>query len=190
VNPAWVAFAARRLAREAPAVCSVVGFPLGANRSSIKAAETLRAIEDGASEIDMVMARGHLLSGAGGEAYVRDDIAAVVEAAQGRVVKVILETAELDERHIERACGLAAQAGASFVKTSTGFGSGGASVDAVRVMKRAVGNRLGIKASGGISSLGEALAMVDAGADRLGMSASVAILEDYGRWRPDERGAK
>lgn len=175
VSPVWVPVAAEELAGATPKVCTVVGFPHGAVRTPVKAFETELAVRDGADEIDMVIGIGRLKSGRYAE--VEDDIRAVVEAAQGRTVKVILETALLTDEEKVIACVLAQNAGADFVKTSTGFASGGASPQDVALMRRVVGDTMGVKASGGIRSLEDALAMVEHGATRLGASASVAILK-------------
>jgi deoxyribose-phosphate aldolase len=177
VNPCWVAHAKQRLHGTRVRVCTVVGFPLGANTSHIKAAEAAHAIVQGADELDMVMNVGWFRSG--NFEPVRDDIAAVVAAAEGRVVKVILEIALLDLEGIERACELALAGGASFVKTSTGFGPGGATVQAIQAMRRVVGPTIGVKASGGIRTAEVARAMLEAGASRIGASASVTILRDW-----------
>ena len=175
VSPVWVPVAASELAGATPLVCTVIGFPHGANRSVIKAAETAQAIRDGAEEIDMVLSIALLKS----ERYadVEADIRGVVEAAQGRTVKVILETALLTDEEKVIACVLAQNAGAGFVKTSTGFASGGASPQDVALMRRVVGDAMGVKASGGVRSAEDAFAMVEAGATRLGASAGVAILK-------------
>jgi deoxyribose-phosphate aldolase len=177
VNPCWVAHAKQRLQDTDVRVCTVVGFPLGANTTRIKVAEAAHAIVEGADELDMVMNVGWFRSGE--DQHVRDDIAAVVATAEGRVVKVILEIALLDLAGIERACELALAGGASFVKTSTGFGPGGATVEAVEAMRRVVGPTIGVKASGGIRNTSTARAMLEAGASRIGASASVAILADW-----------
>jgi deoxyribose-phosphate aldolase len=177
VNPCWVAHAKQRLRDSEVRVCTVVGFPLGANSTRIKAAEAAHAVVEGADELDMVMNVGWFRSGDGER--VRDDIAAVVAAAEGRVVKVILEIALLDLDGIERACELALAGGASFVKTSTGFGPGGATVEAIALMRRVVGPTIGVKASGGIRNAETARAMLEAGASRIGASASLAILADW-----------
>ena len=175
VNPTWVAFAAAELQGEPTAVCTVIGFPLGANTSATKAFETKDAIDNGADEVDMVINVGALKSGL--EEEVQADIAAVVAAAKDRaLVKVILETALLTKEEIVRGCELAQAAGADFVKTSTGFSTGGATVEDVRLMRETVGPKMGVKASGGIHNDTQALAMIEAGASRLGTSASVAIL--------------
>lgn len=176
VNPRWVPLCARRLVNQPVAVCSVVGFPLGASRTPIKVDEARLAVEDGADEIDMVLDVGSLLEA--DTARVREDIEAVVDAVAGRVVKVILETSLLTEEAKRRACHAAREAGAHFVKTSTGFGGGGATVADVRLMRSVVRDGMRIKASGGIRDYATAVAMVEAGADRLGCSASVAIVSE------------
>lgn len=176
VNPARVALASQTLRDSAVRVCSVVGFPLGASISSVKALETVRAVADGADEIDMVIGIGALKEGA--EEQVAGDIAGVVEAAGGRIVKVILETCLLSEEEKIRGCRLAERAGAHFVKTSTGFGGGGATVADVSLMRRSIGDSMQMKGSGGIRTLVDALRLIEAGADRLGASASVAILRE------------
>lgn len=175
INPTWVKFAAEKLAGEPIAVCTVIGFPLGANSSEVKAYETTDAINNGADEVDMVINIGALKS----KQYkkVQSDIEAVVQAAKDRaLVKVIIETALLDKEEIVKACELAKAAGADFVKTSTGFSTGGAVVEDVRLMRETVGPEMGVKASGGIHNEAEAMAMVEAGASRLGTSASIAIV--------------
>ncbi|KIG16308.1 Deoxyribose-phosphate aldolase [Enhygromyxa salina] len=183
VNPCWAARAKQQLDGSEVRVCTVIGFPLGANATAGKAAEARVAVDDGADELDMVMNVGWLLDGR--EQQVRDDIAAVVDAGQGRVVKVILEIALLDEQAmIARACELAVAGGASFVKTSTGFGPGGATLEAVRVMRRTVGETIGVKASGGIRDAATARRMIEAGASRLGASASLRILAEWGAAQP------
>ena len=162
---------------EGLAVAAVVGFPSGAHHSSIKAAEAARAVADGAGEIDMVAPLG--AAKAGDIAAVEADIRAVREATRGAVLKVLLESAALGEEELRECCLAAERAGADFVKTSTGFHpSGGATVEAVRVMADAVGGRLGIKASGGIRDVATAEAMLDAGATRLGCSGSAALLAE------------
>lgn len=177
VNPCYVPLAAGLLDGTPAAVCSVVGFPLGANRTSLKASEAAAAAEDGAAEIDMVINVGLLKSGR--LDYVEADIRAVVDALGDDIVtKVILETALLSDEEKVIGCLLAKAAGADFVKTSTGFSSGGANIDDVRLMRRAVGRAMGVKASGGIRTAAQARAMVKAGATRIGASASVAIVRD------------
>jgi deoxyribose-phosphate aldolase len=178
VNPWWVSRAAQQLKEANVHVCTVVGFPLGVTTTEAKVAETRKAITDGASEIDMVMNIGAFKSG--DHKGVEEDIRAVVRAADGRTVKVILETGFLDEREIRTACELAKAAGAHFVKTSTGFGPGGATVEAVRIMRETVGREMGVKASGGIRDLATAKKMVSAGANRIGTSSGVAIVEEMG----------
>ncbi len=175
ISPVWVPVAAEALAGATSVVCTVVGFPSGAVRTVVKAYETEVAVADGAQEIDMVIAIGRLKSAQ--YDAVEADIRAVVAAAQGRTTKVILETALLTDEEKVIACVLAQNAGADFVKTSTGFSSGGASPQDVALMRRVVGPAMGVKASGGIRSLEDAQTMVDAGASRLGASASVAILK-------------
>ena len=174
VNPAAVPLATECLAGSAVKPCAVIGFPLGANATRIKAAEAALAVEQGAAEVDMVISVGTLKSGRGTD--VESDIRAVVAAAGGALVKVILETCFLSDEEKRTACRLAVNAGAHFVKTSTGFGSGGATVEDVRLMRAAVGPTLGVKASGGIRTLADALAMLDAGATRIGTSSGPAIL--------------
>lgn len=175
VNPRWVEHADAQLTGTDVLVCSVAGFPLGATTSRTKALEAERAVRDGASEIDMVLDVGGLLDGR--HASVRSDIETVKKAIGTTVLKVILETAFLDPKEIRVACQLAVDAGAQFVKTSTGFGPGGATPEAVRLMREAVGSDVGVKASGGIRDLPTALELIDAGATRLGASATVSILE-------------
>ena len=153
----------------------MIGFPLGFHDSEVKAFETRRAIRDGAEELDVVIHVGALKSGR--EQAVRDDLAQVRRAAEGRVVKAILETALLEPAEIESACRAAVDARLDFVKTSTGFGPGGATLEAVRLMRATVGERLGVKASGGITDAAQALAFIECGATRLGTSRSVEILD-------------
>lgn len=178
VAPVWVALAALELAGSPVRVASVIGFPHGNTLPEAKAQEARLALQAGASELDMVLQVGGLKGG--DTALVLRDIAGVVHAARerGARVKVILETALLTDAEKRLGCQLAEQAGADFVKTSTGFGPGGATEADVRLLRSAVGGRLGVKASGGIRSLAQALAMVRAGASRLGTSASVSILAE------------
>jgi deoxyribose-phosphate aldolase len=179
INPVFVAQAARRLRQASVVVCSVVGFPLGTQRSDVKALEARRAIDDGAGEIDMVIHVGALRAGQPGA--VRDDIAAVVEACRRGAArcKVILENALLDERLILEGCAAAVAAEADFVKTSTGFGPGGARVEDVALMARAVrAAGLGVKAAGGIRTYAQFREMVAAGATRVGTSAGLRIVEE------------
>lgn len=175
VNSMWVQAASEALEGSGVRVSAVVGFPLGASLTEVKAFEAAKAAEHGASDIDMVMAVGALL--AGDEDYVREDIRAVVDAVRGKaIVKVILETGYLNEEQKRTACRLAEEAGAHFVKTSTGFGPGGATVEDVALMKAAVSPNVQVKASGGVRDLTAALAMIQAGATRLGTSSGVAII--------------
>ena len=176
VQPSRVALAHTCLMGQVP-VCTVIGFPLGANRPQTKAAEARLAVHEGAHELDVVIALGLLRDGAHDEVIA--DLAGVVAAAEGRLVKVILETALLEPAEIDLACQLAVAAGAGFVKTSTGFGSGGATVEAVARMRRAVGPKVGVKASGGIGDAATARAMLAAGATRLGASASLKLLAEW-----------
>jgi deoxyribose-phosphate aldolase len=177
VNPYWVPLAAGQLEGSAVKVCTVIGFPLGANRTSTKVAETETAVGEGAAEIDMVINIGELKSGH--DDAVRRDIQAVADAAHkgGAILKVIIETALLDNDQKATACTLAQAAGAEFVKTSTGFSTGGATVPDVELMRRTVGPEMGVKASGGIRSLEDVKNMVAAGATRIGASAGVKIVE-------------
>ena len=174
VNPIHVADAAVLLKGGAPLVCSVVGFPFGTHTQAAKAAETVEVIRLGAQEVDMVLRIGALKEGRDDE--VAEDIAAVVHAAGGCPVKVILETCYLTAEEKVRACLLAVKAGAAFVKTSTGYGSAGATVADLHLMRKTVGEGIGVKAAGGIRTLADALAMIEAGANRIGASASVAII--------------
>ncbi|MEL6893635.1 MAG: deoxyribose-phosphate aldolase [Actinomycetota bacterium] len=174
VNGAWVSSVAERLAGSDVVACSVVGFPLGAMEPNAIAHETIRALEDGAAEIDMVVPIGPLL--AGDEATVATTIRTVRSVNGLGLLKVILETGALSDEQIALASRIAVGEGAEFVKTSTGFHpSGGATVDAVRIMRETVGPDVGIKASGGIRTVADAEAMVAAGATRLGMSATGAL---------------
>lgn len=154
--------------------CVVIGFPLGAVSSEVKAFETALAVKNGADEIDMVINVGALKEEK--YDYVRDDIKAVRNECSGKILKVIIETCLLTDEEKEKACLLAVEAGADFVKTSTGFSTGGATVHDVALMKRVVGNRAKVKASGGIRDYNTAQAMIEAGADRLGTSATVKIV--------------
>ena len=175
VNPVFVEQCAGLLKGSKVGLATVVGFPLGATTTSIKAREAWEAIRQGATEIDMVMAIG-LFKG-GNLVAVQRDIAEVVTASEGKIVKVILETSLLTPEEIATASRLAADAGAGYVKTSTGFGSRGASVEDVKTMKAAVGERCLIKASGGIRTREAAIAMIEAGASRIGTSAGVSIVK-------------
>ena len=175
VQPYWVQRAAEALAGSDTHVVSVVGFPHGCDSADVKAHAAATAVADGAREIDTVMNFGALRSGAIADAVA--DVAAVVRAVPGIPVKVILESAALDDAHKRLACRIALDAGAAFVKTSTGFHpSGGATVHDVHLMRATVGAGTGVKASGGIRTLDDVRAMLDAGANRIGTSASAAIL--------------
>ena len=175
VNGSQVELAARLLAGSEVLPIAVVGVPLGAMTPEAKAFEAADAVRRGAREIDTVIHVGALK--AGDDAHVERDIAAVVTAARPWPVKVILETSLLDDEQKLRACALAKAAGAAYVKTSTGFGGGGATAADVALMRRAVGDELGVKASGGVRTAEDAMRMLRAGADRIGASASVAIVE-------------
>lgn len=175
VNGSWVAIARRMLEGSSVKVISVAGFPLGAMTADAKRRETERAVEDGADEIDFVINIGRLKQG--DTRYILDEIAAAVRAAGGRTVKAILETCFLSRDEKILACRLAMEGGARFVKTSTGFASSGATVQDVKLMREIVGPGFGVKASGGIRNRETAIAMLEAGANRLGTSASVAIIK-------------
>jgi deoxyribose-phosphate aldolase len=178
VNPFWAKFAAGELGDSPVKVCTVAGFPLGATSTSAKVAETLAAMRDGAREIDMVINIGALRGGE--RAIVKSDIQSVAAACheRGAIVKVIIETALLDDAQKALACRLAQDSGADFVKTSTGFSKAGATAADVALMRRTVGKSMGVKASGGIRTLADLRAMVTAGATRIGASASVRIMEE------------
>ena len=184
VNPVWAGLCAGRLSDSAVRVCTVVGFPLGATLTGVKAYEAERMVASGAAEVDMVMDIGALKGG--DVERVRDDIAAVAAACHdgGAVVKVIIETVLLTRNEIVAACVIAQDAGTDFVKTSTGFGGGGATVEDVALMRSVVGPRLGVKASGGIRTSDDALAVIGAGADRIGTSSGVRIVEQLGGAEP------
>lgn len=175
VNPVRVKMVAQKLAGSDVKVCSVVGFPLGAATPEIKALETEAAIKDGAHEIDMVINIGALKDN--DFDMVKSDIKAVVKAARGKLVKVIIETCLLSQDQKIKACEIAREAGAHFVKTSTGFSVGGATLDDIALMKKTVGDELKVKASGGIKTLEDVQVMIKAGADRIGASAGVAIIK-------------
>jgi deoxyribose-phosphate aldolase len=182
VNPLHVALAAQRVRGTATQVCTVIGFPLGATTTATKITEALGALDDGAHEVDMVGTLGLLKGGAAGR--YRDDIAAVVEVARRRnanvIIKVILETGALTREEKLIAARAAAEAGADFVKTSTGMGAGGATSDDVRLLRATVPPHVRVKASGGIRTLAQARALLEAGAARLGTSAGVTIARDAG----------
>jgi deoxyribose-phosphate aldolase len=175
VNPHWVATAAELLKGSSVGITTVVGFPLGATTSFVKAAETRDAIANGATEIDMVLNVGALKSG--DESTVLKDVEAVVDAAKGQaLVKVILETGLLNDEEKRRATTLCKKAGADYVKTSTGFGPGAATEADVQLMRSIVGDAMGVKASAGIRDTETAIRMIEAGASRIGASAGVAIV--------------
>ncbi|MDC3413340.1 deoxyribose-phosphate aldolase [Aquibacillus sp. 3ASR75-11] len=175
VNPYWVSYCYNRLKDTDVKVCTVIGFPLGATTSKTKAYETVDAIESGATEVDMVINVGALKS----KQYdvVKQDIEAVVDAAKGKALtKVIIETSLLSNEEKVKACEIAKEAGADFVKTSTGFSGGGATVEDIVLMRNTVGSDIGVKASGGVRDLKTTEAMIDAGATRIGASAGVKIV--------------
>ncbi|MGC4375980.1 deoxyribose-phosphate aldolase [Fictibacillus sp. Mic-4] len=176
VNPTWVKTASEQLKGTGVAVCTVIGFPLGATTPEVKAFETKNAIENGATEVDMVINIGALKD----KNYdlVEEDIRAVVEAAKGKALtKAIIETSLLTDDEKVKACEIAAGAGIDFVKTSTGFSLGGATVKDIRLMRKTVGPDIGVKASGGIRNRETTLAMIEAGATRIGASAGVSIVK-------------
>jgi deoxyribose-phosphate aldolase len=176
VNPVWVETAANLLQKSDVKVCSVIGFPLGATTTEVKAYETTELVQKGAAELDMVIN----ISALKDQRYhaVEEDIRAVVEAANGKaLIKVIIETCLLNVDEKRNACELAVKAGADFVKTSTGFSTGGATVDDVKLMRAVVGPKFGVKASGGIRDYKTAIMMIEAGATRIGTSSGVAIIK-------------
>ena len=172
VNPCWVSLCAEVLKGTGVNVCTVIGFPLGANTSEIKAQEAALAIKQGATEVDMVINIGALKEG--NTDYVYQDILAVRKASEGKILKVIIETSYLTDEEKKTVCQLAAKAGADFVKTSTGFSNAGATAEDVKLMKEASGIK--VKASGGVRSKEDALKMIEAGASRLGASAGIKIV--------------
>jgi deoxyribose-phosphate aldolase len=178
VQPCWVTLCAQLLENSGVKVCTVVGFPLGVTLTDVKAFEAQRCIALGATEVDMVINLGALKSRQ--FELVQDDIAAVVNAAHalGAIVKVIIETGYLTEEEKITACRLAKAAGADYVKTSTGFGAGGATVEDIALMRSVVGPEMGVKASGGVKTAAEARAMIAAGATRIGSSAGVKIVSE------------
>jgi deoxyribose-phosphate aldolase len=186
VNGAWVATCVDRLRGTGVRVAAVVGFPLGAGAGAAKAAEAAVAVADGATELDMVMPLGRAKADDWGA--VAEDVAEVVSAARGALVKLIVESALLDSAELARACAAAVIGGADFVKTSTGFHpAGGATVEAVRRMRDAVGSAIGVKASGGIRSAEQAVAMIAAGANRVGLSSMAGLRTIVGRAAPSLR---
>ncbi|RMI49102.1 deoxyribose-phosphate aldolase [Streptococcus iniae] len=174
INPSWVSYCANELKDSDVKVCTVVGFPLGATTAETKAFETKNAIENGADEIDMVLNIGRMKQG--DYQAVEDDVRAVVEASGDKLVKVIIEACLLIDEEKVKACQLSVAAGADFVKTSTGFSTGGATIEDVKLMRETVGPEVGVKAAGGARSLADAQAFIEAGATRIGTSAGVKIV--------------
>jgi deoxyribose-phosphate aldolase len=175
VNPTWVSTAKKLLAGSGVMVCTVIGFPLGATTSDTKAFETKNAVENGAEEVDMVINIGALKDH--NDELVEKDIRAVVEAARGKAhTKVIIETSLLTKEEKVRACELSVKAGADFVKTSTGFSTGGATAEDIALMRKTVGPEVGVKASGGVRNTEDVQKMIEAGATRIGASSSIAIV--------------
>lgn len=175
INPTWVSFAAEKLAATDVKVCTVIGFPLGANMSAVKAFEASEAIKNGADEVDMVINIGAAKDGDWD--LVESDIQAVADASGDVLTKVIIETSLLTDEEKVKACQAAVRAGADFVKTSTGFSTAGATVADIALIRQTVGPDLGVKASGGVRSIADAQAMIDAGATRLGTSNGVDIMK-------------
>ena len=175
INPTWVSFAAEKLATTDVKVCTVIGFPLGANTSTVKAFEAAEAIKNGADEVDMVINIGAAKDGDWD--LVESDIQAVVDASKDVTTKVIIETSLLTDEEKVKACQAAVRAGADFVKTSTGFSTAGATVADIALMRQTVGPDVGVKASGGVRSIADAQAMIEAGATRLGTSNGVDIMK-------------
>lgn len=176
INPVWAAYCAKHLAGSNVAVNACIGFPLGAATAHVKVEEAKDAARNGANEIDMVINIGALKSGYG--SFVEKEIAAVARAVRGLPLKVILETCYLTRDEKIAVCQMAGRAGAAYVKTSTGFGSAGATIDDVQLMRQVVGEHLGIKAAGGIRTYDDLLAMIEAGATCIGTSAGPSILEE------------
>lgn len=176
VNPGWASYCAKQLAGTGVGVCACVGFPLGANTSTIKVEEARDAVRNGATEIDMVINIGAVKSGYPN--YVSQEIAAVVKAVKGIPVKVILECSYLTEQEKVDVCKMSVRAGAAFVKTATGYGHGGATPEDVALLRNVVGDACGVKAAGGIRTYADVMAMLNAGANRIGTSAGVQILDD------------
>ncbi len=178
VNPIWVKYAKQKLKKTTVLTCTVIGFPHGTHQPNVKKYEAEQAVLDGAEELDMVI-NVHALK-AKDYHTISEEIKGVVEAADGLVVKVILETCYLTDEEIVKACELSVKAGANFVKTSTGFGTGGATIEHVKLMKQTVGDACEVKASGGVRTYDAAMAMIEAGASRLGTSNGVQIMEKEG----------
>ncbi|MBN3449220.1 deoxyribose-phosphate aldolase [Clostridium botulinum] len=175
VNPSWVKLAYENLKDTDVKVCTVVGFPLGATSTASKVYETKVAIEDGADEIDMVISVGKLKSG--NDEYVKEEIKKIVEASKNKLVKVIIETCLLTEEEKVKACTLSKEAGADYVKTSTGFSTGGAKPEDIKLMRETVGKNMGVKASGGIHTREEMEVMIENGATRIGASCGVELVK-------------
>nr|WP_025775496.1 deoxyribose-phosphate aldolase [Clostridium botulinum] len=175
VNPSWVKLAYENLKDTDVKVCTVVGFPLGATSTASKVYETKVAIEDGADEIDMVISVGQLKSG--NDEYVKEEIKKIVEASKNKLVKVIIETCLLTEEEKVKACILSKEAGADYVKTSTGFSTGGAKPEDIKLMRETVGKNMGVKASGGIHTREEMEVMIENGATRIGASCGVELVK-------------
>lgn len=176
INPVWTSFCSKKLAGTGVGINTCIAFPLGAISAKMKIEEACEAVRKGATEIDMVINIGALKSGY--SKFVEREIEAVVNSVKGIPLKVILETSYLTENEKREVCAMSMRSGASFVKTSTGYGDGGATVEDVRLMKEVVGDRLGIKAAGGIRTYGDAMGLIKAGASRLGTSAGLKIIED------------
>lgn len=179
VNPIWVKYAVHKLKKTTVLTCTVIGFPHGTHQPNVKKYEAEQAVLDGAEELDMVINVNALK--AKNYDVITEEIKGVVAAADGRVVKVILETCYLTDEEIVAACELSVNAGANFVKTSTGFGTGGATIEHVKLMKKTVGSSAEVKASGGVRTYEQAMAMIDAGASRIGTSNGVQIMEKAGK---------
>lgn len=179
VNPIWVKYAKQKLKKTTVLTCTVIGFPHGTHEPNVKKYEAEQAVLDGAEELDVVMNVAAMHQ----KDYhkIKAEIEGVVEAADGRVVKVILETCYLTDEEIVKACEISVEAGANFVKTSTGFGTNGATVEHVKLMKKTVGERAEVKASGGVRTYDQAMVMINAGATRLGTSNGVQIMERDGK---------
>ncbi|TLS39354.1 deoxyribose-phosphate aldolase [Pseudalkalibacillus caeni] len=176
INPTWVNYSSKQLEGSEVKVCTVIGFPLGATTTEVKAFETNDVIEKGATEVDMVINIGALKDG--NHSLVEEDIKAVVDAARGNaLVKVIIETSLLTDDEKVKACELAVSAGADYVKTSTGFSGGGATVEDIKLMRKTVGPDIGVKASGGVRDLKSAEDLIEAGATRIGASSGVSIVQ-------------
>lgn len=176
INPVWTSYCAKRLDGAGVKVDATVGFPLGASTAHIKVEEAREAVRNGAAEVDVVINIGALKSGYPG--FVEREIATIVRAVAGTPVKVILETSYLTNAEKVAVCEMSVRSGAAFVKTATGFGHAGATVEDVRLMRETVGDALGVKAAGGIRTYAQAAAMMEAGATRIGTSAGISILED------------